>query len=183
MTEMPKPLNPASREPVRGSAWVTALAALLTMAGVRLAGLDAGTAGVVAAGLAPVIAAEIGRRFAFSPATVRARERDLRTAAIAGELLPPTPVARDPGWLRRYWPVGLAVAALAFVGPEAVAIVADGEGGTLSEWSRDQLGTSDGQATMGWWALTAVLAGFAVWFPVHLRRAWPWERRKASPDE
>lgn len=169
-----------AREPVRGSALLIAVTAVLTLLGVRLAGLDLGTAGTVATGLAPIVAGEIGRRFAWAPATVRQRERDLRTAAIAGELLPPAPVARDPGWLRRYWPVGLAVAALAFVGPEAFAIVSDGEGGTLSEWSRDQLGTSTGQATAGWWTLTAVLAGFAVWFPVHLRRGWPWERRSGG---
>jgi len=165
-----------AREPVRGSGWVTAVTALLTLAGIRLAGLDAGTAGVVAAGLAPTLAAEVGRRLAFSPATVAAQERQLRDAD--GRLaMEPAPVAgRDPGWLRRYWPVGLAVAGLAFVGPEAFAIVHDGDGGTLSEWSRDQLGTSSGQATAGWWTVTGLLAAFAVWFPVHLRRGWPWER-------
>lgn len=167
------------REPVRGTGWVAALTAVLTLLGVRLAGFDPDTAAMVAAGLAPVIAAEVGRRFVFSPATVREREREFRTAAIAGELLPPTPVRRDPGWFRRYWPIGLAVAGLAFAGPETAAILINGEGGTLSEWSRDQLGTTDGQATAGWWALTAALAAFAVWFPVHLRRGWWWERRRS----
>jgi hypothetical protein len=174
-------LNTASREPVRGSGWLTAVTALLTLAGIKLAGLDPGTAGMVAAGLAPALVGEVGRRLAFSPATVATRERKLLTQAHndspALPAVPPPPL-RDPGWLRRYWPVGLAVAALAFVGPEAFAIAYQGDGGTLSEWTRDQLGTSDGQATIGWWALTAVLAGFAVWFPVHLRHGWPWERQR-----
>jgi hypothetical protein len=170
----------AAREPVRGTGWVTAAAAVLTVLGVKLAGLDAGTAAMVAAGLAPVVVGEIGRRFAFSPATVAARERQLLQQAYNDSPALPAvpPPAQDPQWLRRYWPVGLAVAALAFVGPEAFAIISQGEGGTLSEWTRDQLGTSDGQATAGWWTLTALLAAFAVWFPIHLRRGWPWERRR-----
>jgi hypothetical protein len=148
---------------------------------VKLAGFDVGTAQAIALSLAPGVAGEIGRRFAWSPASVREREREIRTAAIAGELLPPTPVPRrDPGWFRRYWPIGLALAGLAFAGPETLAIILDGEGGTLSEWTRDQLGTSDGQATAGWWTLTAALAAFAVWFPIHLRRGWPWERTGKS---
>lgn len=178
-----------SREPVRGTGWVTAVAALLTLAGVRLAGLDLGTAEMLAAPVTAALVGEIGRRLAFSPATVEARERQIRRAAAAtgssavtavGSDAPLSPARRDPPWLRRYWPLGLAVAALAFVGPEALAIVHDGEGGTLSEWSRDQLGTSDGQATAGWWTLTALLAGFAVWFPLHLRRMLPWERRRPA---
>lgn len=167
-----QPSQTALREPVRASGWVTALAAVLTVAGVRLAGLEPGLAGELALAAASGIVGEVGRRLAVSPATA--------AAALAGEPAAVDAatevVARDPGWLRRYWPVGLAVAALAFVGPEAFAIVSDGDGGTLSEWTRDQLGTSEGQATAGWWALTAVLAAFAVWFPVHLRRGWPWER-------
>lgn len=172
----------ASREPVRATGWVTALAAVLTLLGVRLAGLDMGTAEMLAAPVAAALVGEIGRRLAFSPATVRQRERRLlQQAHNDSPALPGVPQpARDPQWLRRYWPAGLAVALLAFVGPEAFAIVSDGEGGTLSEWSRDQLGTSDGQATAGWWTLTGVLAAFAIWFPVHLRRGWWWERRRAT---
>lgn len=85
---------------------------------------------------------------------------------------------RDPGWLRVWWPLFLVLAALAFAAPETIALVDPGDGGTLSEWTRDQLGiATDGTGgTVGWVVLTVVLAAFAVWFPVHLRRGWPWER-------
>lgn len=85
---------------------------------------------------------------------------------------------QDPGWLRRWWPLGLAAAALAFAVPETIAIIAPGEGGTLSEMTREWLGTEGGAATVPWVVVTVLLAGFAVWFPVHLRRGWPWERRR-----
>lgn len=171
-TELP---NPEVREPVRIGNWTTALIALLTLAGVRLARLDLQTAAVIATGLAPAIAAEISRRFTFSPAKVAEIVDDPKVTA---RVVPPT--KQDPRWLRTYWPVGLALAMLAFAGPEAFGIIADGEGGTLSEWSRDALGTSQGAATAGWWTLTALLAAFAVWFPLHLRKKWPWERQSAS---
>jgi len=87
---------------------------------------------------------------------------------------------RDPGWLRRWWPLWLALVGLGFAVPETVALVSTGEGGTLSEMTREWLGMSpDGTGgTIGWVALTVVLAGFAVWFPIHLRKGWPWERRR-----
>lgn len=91
---------------------------------------------------------------------------------------------RDPGWLRTHWRAFTALAALlllvGFGVPEAVAIVHPGVGGTYSEVLRSWLGTEDGGAGWGWWALTAVLVTFAVWFPVHLRRWWPWERGDAG---
>jgi hypothetical protein len=90
---------------------------------------------------------------------------------------------RDPGWLRRWWPLGLVIAALAFAVPETIAIVAPGEGGTLSEMTREWLGTESGGVTAGWVVLTVLLGGFAVWFPVHLRRGWPWERRREDSVE
>lgn len=85
---------------------------------------------------------------------------------------------RDPQWLRRWWPLWLAVVALGFAVPETVALVSGGDGGTLSEMTREWLGLApDGAGmTVGWVVLTVILAGFAVWFPVHLRRGWPWER-------
>lgn len=83
---------------------------------------------------------------------------------------------QDPGWLRRWWPFYVALAVLAFAVPEAVALATPGDGGTLSEMTREWLGTSEGGVTAAWVALTVVLVGFAVWFPLHLRRWWPWER-------
>ena len=87
---------------------------------------------------------------------------------------------RDPGWLRRWWPLWLAVVALGFAVPETVALVSTGDGGTLSEMTREWLGMSpDGTGgTIGWVVLTVLLAAFAVWFPVHLRKGWPGERRR-----
>lgn len=166
------------REPVRGTALVTAVASGLTLLGVKLAKLDVTTAAAVATGLAPVLVGEIGRRFAFAPATVRAREAQLRASAFGHQPVAPlAPVGRDPEWLRRYWPAGLLVALLAFVGPETYAIITTGEGGTLSEWTRDQLGTTQGETTAGWWAMTAGVGLFAVWWSGHLIRWWPWERK------
>lgn len=74
----------------------------------------------------------------------------------------------------------MVLVALGFAVPETVALVSTGEGGTLSEMTREWLGMSpDGTGgTIGWTVLTVVLAGFAVWFPVHLRKGWPWERRR-----
>ena len=97
---------------------------------------------------------------------------------------------RDPAWLRRWWPLWLALVVLGFAVPETVALVSTGEGGTLSEMTREWLGLDpDGAGTtVGWVILTVILAGFAVWFPVHLkkgwwyerprRKGWPWERRR-----
>lgn len=85
---------------------------------------------------------------------------------------------QDPGWLRVWWPMFVVLGALAFAVPETIALVAPGDGGTLSEMTREWLGiAADGTGgTVGWVILTVVLGGFAVWFPVHLRRGWPWER-------
>lgn len=90
---------------------------------------------------------------------------------------------RDPGWLRRWWPIGLVVAALAFAIPETIAIIAPGEGGTLSEMTREWLGTEGGAVTAGWVVLTVVLVGFAVWFPLHVKGdILPWERNRNRHD-
>ncbi len=87
---------------------------------------------------------------------------------------------RDPQWLRRWWPMFTVLAALLLVvgfgGPEGVALIDPGVGGTYSEWWRDVLGTQNGDVTPGWVILTVILLGFAVWFPGHLLRWWPWER-------
>lgn len=87
----------------------------------------------------------------------------------------------DPSWLRRWWPLFTALAALVLVvgfgGPETVAVADSGIGGTYTEWIQDALGTADGDATWGWWVLTGGLVLFTVWFPVHLRNGWPWERK------
>lgn len=88
-----------------------------------------------------------------------------------------TEPGRDPGWLRRWWPLYATLAVLAFAVPETVAIVAPGEGGTLTEATQDWLGTGGGQVTAGWVAMTVLVAGFAVWWPGHLLGWWPWERR------
>src|SRR5690606_3466383 len=93
---------------------------------------------------------------------------------------------RDPGWLRRWWPLWLVVVALGFAVPETVALVSNGEGGTLSEMTREWLGVGDGQITVGWVVMTVAMAGFAVWFPAHLLRWWPWERprdREVDADD
>lgn len=88
-----------------------------------------------------------------------------------------TEPGRDPGWLRLYWPVWLALVVLTFAVPETVAIVASGEGGTLSEMTREWIGTTEGQASAGWVAMTVVAGGAAVWWIGHTRSWWPWERR------
>jgi len=91
---------------------------------------------------------------------------------------------RDPGWLRRWWPFYLVLGALAFAVPETVALASPGDGGTLSEMTREWLGISpDGTGgTIGWAVLTVALAGFAIWFPVHLRKGWWWERPKLDQE-
>lgn len=92
---------------------------------------------------------------------------------------------RDPAWLRRWWPLWTVLVALGFAVPETVALVSTGEGGTLSEMTREWLGLAPdgGGMTAGWVALTVALAGFAVWFPVHLKKGWPWERSRRKPDD
>lgn len=90
---------------------------------------------------------------------------------------------RDPGWLRRWWPAFVAGALLAFAVPEGIALAAPGDGGTLSEMTREWLGMGQGQATVGWWALTAMLVAFAVWMPVHLLKGWPWEKSRKRQDD
>src|SRR5690606_3800527 len=85
---------------------------------------------------------------------------------------------RDPGWLRRWWPLWLVLLAAGFAVPETVALASGGDGGTLSEMTREWLGVApDGTGgTVGLVVLSVLLAGFAVWYPLHLRRWWPWER-------
>jgi hypothetical protein len=95
---------------------------------------------------------------------------------------------QDPGWLRRWWPMFTALAGLMLVcgfgAPEAVAVWNPGVGGTYTESIQDWLGVGQGQTTVGWVVLTALLAGFAIWFPVHLRNGWPWERAQSrKPDK
>lgn len=146
---------------------VTALASKL--------GVDPIVLATVAATVGPPATAAAIRGRVFSPATV-ARMQEAggeRVQAVADEA-----TRRDPGWLRAWWPLWLAVVGIGFVGPEAVALISEGEGGTLSEMTREWLGLSpDGAGmTVGWVALTAVLVGFAVWFPIHLKRGWWWER-------
>jgi hypothetical protein len=87
---------------------------------------------------------------------------------------------RDPGWLRIWWPLWLAVAALGFAIPETIALLAPGDGGTLSEMSREWLGISvEGTGgTVGWTVLTVALAAFVVWYAGHMRKWWWWERRR-----
>jgi hypothetical protein len=89
---------------------------------------------------------------------------------------------RDPGWLRRWWIAWTVLAGvLLLVGfgvPEVIAIADPGQGGTYTESLQEWLGTTDGGAGWGWWALAAVLVGFVAWFLPHLRGWWPWERRR-----
>lgn len=85
---------------------------------------------------------------------------------------------RDPGWLRLYWPVWLALVVLTFAVPETIAIIASGDGGTLSEMTREWIGTTEGQASAGWIVMTVVAGGSAVWWIGHTRSWWPWERRR-----
>lgn len=92
---------------------------------------------------------------------------------------------RDPAWLRRWWPLWIVLVALGFAVPETVALVSPGDGGTLSEMTREWLGISadGGGWTAGWVVLTAALAAFAVWFPVHLKKGWWYERPRRKPDD
>lgn len=88
---------------------------------------------------------------------------------------------RDPLWLRTwYWPLYIVVAILGFAIPEAIAIVSKGDGGTKSDKWREWLGVGANNQSkdlrVGWGILAAVLILFAIWFPVHLREWWPWER-------
>lgn len=90
---------------------------------------------------------------------------------------------RDPSWLRTYWPLlFLAGIPLLFGLPEGIGIVAPGVGGTASEWTRDVLGVADGSPTARFWAFLAGWTALAVWYPVHLLKLWPWERRQHTPD-
>lgn len=88
-------------------------------------------------------------------------------------------VARqDPAWLRTwYWPLWIVAVVLSFGIPEAIAIVHPGAGGTKSERWRAWLGIDPPRRRrrFAWAGLVAVVVGFAVWFPLHLQRAWPWE--------
>lgn len=79
----------------------------------------------------------------------------------------------------------MVLVALGFAVPETIALVSTGEGGTLSEMTREWLGLAPdgGGMTAGWVALTVLLAGFAVWFPIHLKKGWPWERSRRKPDD
>lgn len=72
---------------------------------------------------------------------------------------------QDPGWLRMWWPLFLVLGGLAFAVPETIALVAPGDGGTLSEMTREWLGIApDGTGgTVGWVILTVILGGFAIW--------------------
>lgn len=92
---------------------------------------------------------------------------------------------QDPGWLRRWWPFYVALALLAFAVPEAVALASPGDGGTLSEMTREWLGINpDGTGgTIGWIAMTTVVAGFALWWAGHLRKWWPWERPRDDRED
>lgn len=85
---------------------------------------------------------------------------------------------RDPGWLRHWWPLYLVLVALAFAIPETVGVVSSGEGGTLTEMTQEWLGVDEGATTVGWVVLTVLIAGFAVWFPIHLRSGWWWEKKR-----
>ena len=91
----------------------------------------------------------------------------------------------DPGWLRIWWPLFLVVGALAFAIPETIALISPGDGGTLSEMTRDLLGISpDGTGgTIGWTVLTVALAAFVVWFSVHLRKGWWYERPRDRGED
>lgn len=167
-----------SEEPAGGVGAVGLIIGLaVVLVGART-GIDPLMLATVAATAGPPLTAAAIRGWVFSPATVARLQAampdngDSVPAEISG-----TP-RRDPGWLAAWWPLWLAVVGLGFVGPEAVALVSDGEGGTLSEMTRKWLGLNpDGSGmTVGWVVLTVVLLGFAVWFPLHLRKWWPWER-------
>lgn len=99
--------------------------------------------------------------------------------SVRAELTQAREVAReDPGWLRTwYWPLWLAVVAVGFVVAEAIALMNRGDGGTLSEKTRQWLGIRPGAGGRrgAWAAFVAVLALFTVWFSGHLLQWWPWE--------
>ena len=149
---------------------------IVIMVGTKL-GIDPLVLGTIAATAGPPATAAAIRGRVFSPATV-ARMHTLAAEGKEPESTADSANGRDPGWLRAWWPLWLVVLGVGFVGPEAVALVSEGEGGTLSEMTRPWLGLDpDGSGmTVGWVGLTVVLLGFAVWFPLHLRKLWPWER-------
>ena len=67
-----------------------------------------------------------------------------------------------PGW---YWPVWVAVLAISFAIPEAVAIRNRTPGDTLSEWTRARWKT---YTKGGRWVWLLAWAAFAFWFGLHI---------------
>lgn len=86
---------------------------------------------------------------------------------------------RDPGWFRLYWPLLLLVGVPALFGvPQGLALWFPGAGGTASEWTRDVLGVAGGAPGARFWVFLTCWIALALWFPLHLLRWWPWERRR-----
>ena len=68
-----------------------------------------------------------------------------------------------------------------FAVPQTVALVAGepGDGfvaGTFSETLGGWLGTSSGAATVAWVVFTVLVLVGALWWTVHARLGWWWER-------
>jgi hypothetical protein len=67
-----------------------------------------------------------------------------------------------PGW---YWIVWVAVMAISFAIPEAIALKNRVPGDTLSEWTRSRWRT---YTKGGRWVWALVWAAFTFWFGIHI---------------
>jgi hypothetical protein len=80
----------------------------------------------------------------------------------------------DPGWTTWFWAIWLALLAGGFVAAQTVALLNPGRGGTLSEWTRRQLGVYPPRSRRRWTvaAFTATLVALTVWLVPHMTY-WP----------
>jgi hypothetical protein len=76
----------------------------------------------------------------------------------------------DPGWLTWFWAAWLALLTVGFVFAQTVALLDPGRGGTLSEWTRRQLGVSPPRPRRKWTvaAFTTALVLLTVWIIPHM---------------
>jgi hypothetical protein len=84
-------------------------------------------------------------------------------------------VVTDPGWLTLFWTIWLILLAGGFVAAETVALVSRGRGGTLTEFTKRQLGVSPPRPRRKWTVatFTAALVVLTVFLVPHMTY-WPW---------